>query len=585
MGIDFRVQSRKNPIRSLHVVRRLGRTIIALTFLLAALLPAVAWSDASTCSQSCGMLDQNTDNRVTIVNNCSRDAFLYFNAGGTISPPTAETPSTNCDNAACHWGNWICHDGSIDGQNGCDCTTASPPCTWNPLFGTLVSSEPPTYQLVVATGTSQTIPMPRAGAASGQWTFSYGCADDKGTEPCIISAGQTIHTKSEFTAGCQYSNTSQCVMNPGAALNTALGPGDSYDISTVDGYDLPMSLSTVNTSTCSFSGAKDGSMLDLASCPKEYGYNANQPQTFSIMSQEVSHYQSTYDTLSSNPDGISMATMNSVGGIQYYAGCSGPCQWYTTTNYGTPPNPVALSSGRWNPTTSTIDTNSPGTSDFYCCANNCGVSPCTDNVSGCQCTCPGCRGTQCSKGLLGTSKKYAIQYTNFVKQIKSLGWLGYTWQYDDVQGLVGCGWTAPIDPSELPQVTFTLCPNGGDPVDTSATWTYCAASSKCIPTTSTCGGATQGSYGSLFACQSTDPTAKNKYYIRQDTALGNPPTIPDSTFSYCVWDATKGSLSYEDCVAQTTPAGSSIVPANSLLLGEEGSSSLAKESSWVITRD
>lgn len=557
--------------------RATGLSLSAM--LLAALFlawPPARATAADTCSQMCGSMTTETSERITIKNSCAQDAILYFNAGLPITES-----SNNCNNAACHWGYQKCPDANP----GCDCSQAGSNCTWTPFFGEAVPLNGTSFKVVVPHGQSVNLPAPLSGAASGSWLFAYGCTDttgDFGTD-CPITAQQAVHTKSEFTAGCVYADTTKCNTNPGSTATPKgpLVPGDNYDVSTVDGYDLPISFSTVNASTCSFAGAKDGSMLDLASCAKEYGYNANAPQTFSIMSVEVAHYPSTYNTLSTNPNGISMATRTTVNSTQYYSSCTGPCAWYTNTIFGNPPNPAILSTGRWNPATNQIDANVAGTSDYYCCANNCGKTACTDGVAGCQCVCPGCRGTQCSKGLLGTAKKFAIQYTNYVKQLKAIGWEGYTWAYDDSVGDVGCGWTAGTATANLPQVTFELCPNGGDPIRTDAAWTYCPAMNKCVAA-GQCSGAPQGSYTSLFQCQSTDPTAKNKYKIRSDKALGNLPTIPDSYFSYCVWDGTAGTLSYTDCVRQTTPAGGIVVPTDFLLLQTGAGSD--RDASWVIDR-
>lgn len=565
--------SRRAPKNSIPA-RLLAVLGLAVLLLAAVAGPARADTDPCASPQWCGAMTSETSERIIIKNSCAKDAILYFNAGLPIT-----AASNNCNNAACHWGYQQC---PADNP-GCDCTQAGSNCTWTPFFGEPVSLNGVSYKVPIPAGQTVKLPVPLSGAASGSWSFAYGCTDtsgDFGTD-CTITAQQAVHTKSEFTAGCVYADTSKCTTNPGSTQNPKgpLVPGDNYDISAVDGYDLPISLSTVNASTCSFGGAKDGGMLDLASCAKEYGYNANAPQTFSILPVEVPHYQSTYNTLSANPNGISMATTVTVNSTSYYSSCTGPCAWYSNTIFGTPPNPGAMASGRWNPATSKIDTTVPGTSDYYCCANTCGKTACIDGVAGCQCVCPGCRGTQCSKGLLGTAKQFAIQYTNYVKQLKAIGWQGYTWAYDDSVGDIGCGWTAGTATASLPQVTYELCPNGGDPIRTDAAWTYCPSLGKCVAA-GACSGATQGTYSSLFQCQSTDPTASNKYKIRTDKALGNLPTIPDSYFSYCVWDGVQGTLAYADCIRQTTPTGGSVVPTDYLLLMQKAAAD--SSASWVI---
>lgn len=461
--------------------------------------------------------------RFSVVNNCGKNVVLLFNAG--------------------------------------DCSSQ-----WGEAFGSdTVSYYSVSYsKTVIAAGSTQNFCIPNAGACSGGMFFAYNCQGDDPTSTCDISGDPGIftHTLAEFTAGCKdmlyghegdnppYAPCS-ANMSDGHSPKWLMGPVDSFDISAVNGYTLPMTMtvsanSTVNCNTL----AADGSMLDLASCPKEYGYNTNSLQTFSMTPADAIAYASTTNSiLSNNPSGISLLSsgLGADGVTTINKSCASPCKWFSSTLFGNPANTQALGSA--SPGT-------PNTYDFYCCVNTCGQATCGDPDPNCTCSGPGCRGKQCSKGPIGTYK-YSIVTTNFVTRLKEVGYANYTWQYDDAFGNKQCSWSDP-NTVNLASYTLTLCPNGGDPTSISNKWKYDASSSRCVVDNNI------GTYNSLFECMTTDPTASTKFKLISDVIIGNEPNYPDGVAKYCQWSPSDGTMTLSSCLQSATQT--SMPPIELLLM-------------------
>ncbi len=479
-------------------------------------LTAFCMGCAVSPGHAAGLCPAGFAQRLHVHNNCAKNAIMFLD-GGTC---------------AAQWGDW---SGEAYTEGGV------------------------TYRkTVIAAGDTVDFCIPDAGACSGNMKFAYDCSDTTNGGTCVIAGGGAIHTRAEITFGCK-TNKQADLSNPGLhpecndnvadghSPKWKLSPADSYDVTAVDGYTIPISIIVNNqnaTISCSVPVA-DGSMLDMASCPKEYGYNASQTQTFGMTLADKTTYQATtFNTLATTPGGISLLT--TADGSTANIACASPCKWFSADIFGNPPNPQALVSGP--------AAGPPNTFDFYCCANSCG------STSDQTCTCPGCRGAQCSKGVTGAYQN-ATPVTNYVKRLKELGYeAGYTWQYDDALGLGTCSWNDPAA-VQLPDYTVELCPNGGDPPVPGQKWAY--SGGRCVQDAG-------GSYASLFECQSTDPVAKTKYKIITSQLYGFPPAIPNRTAKYCAWDGAAGTLGYETCLAQAYAgnlgAASVSGPSNLLML-------------------
>jgi hypothetical protein len=491
--------------------------------------------------------------RFHVKNNCARDGVLVFNAGQSGSMAVQQ------------WG-----------------TTFGP----TTIIGNIV------YNTTrIPAGDTVTFNLPLAGAVSGNMVLAYGCPEKStGLDGyCLINFQDTLsHTIPEITAGCAYvTDTTQCNGNPGAPIPGQAGqyapisPQDSIDVSAVNGYTLPVYFNMTNPSHTNFQygdrSAIDTSMLDLASCAKEYGYNANELQTIGLVSEDKTTYPLTYALLR-NPayqSGISMATMmTKLDPLDnqtktFFLSCSHPKFWLTSNSVGTPSNPQIMSqnanadiSGK-----TPKDKLPPNTVDWYGCSNHGNQAICTDSSTSCTCTYPGCRGAQCSKGIMGNYRNLSVVYTNYVKTLKETRYQAYTWAYDDAQGGFGVAWTTDRsgDGAPLPDYLVTFCPAGGDPIVPSQKWSYSAASGNCIPNNA-------GAYASYHECLTTDATPKAQFYVVPDVILGFPnASIPNQTFNYCVWNGAgltgaTGPMDYDACAAKTYPSTPFAVVAPEVML-------------------
>jgi hypothetical protein len=358
--------------------------------------------------------------------------------------------------------------------------------------------------------------IPDGGAPSGNFTFRMGC-DEKG-ENCKIGSPDDamagVQTIFEASFGCKYNTAKEgivagCAFNPSGKDQggtdkfpdckdktknlencPSVMPYETLDLSTVDGYTLPMILEL--TGTCKDNkgptSKADASMLDIASCPsdgKATLYSENKAQQGVI------------------EKGIKwLTTKTDKKEKEYLQGCVAPCHWFRTSGVGTPENPDP---------TSPLPTAAPwAAANYYCCVGDGG---------------PGAGSGECAKGPTDGTKPYPITLTNYVKNLKALGYRGYSWQFDDLAGTITCDpWGA--------QIKLTVVPNGGVPYDPETKWAY--ASGKCS-------GGKNGDYSSLLECQQ-----KNMKYTCHAEAYATGPTV-----NYCVVDP-QGTKTWDECQSSCT---------------------------------
>jgi hypothetical protein len=337
-----------------------------------------------------------------------------------------------------------------------------------------------------------------------------GCDDSGDNCKMGIPSGDlsNIDTLFEPSFGCKNNTANKDKIIPGCAFNPSsslpackkadpadrnadicgsLTSSDWVDMSAVNGFTVPMYLEVTNATNCVDSTGKprtttDGSMLDVASCATE--------DKKSLYSDEKKQ-QDLIDK------GVSLLTKDESGNQQ---GCAAPKFWFDTTSIGNPVNPVKLMENTEPPWNS---------ANWYGCAGAADGGP-------------GNGGTDCVKGPTDGNKTYPISLTNFVKDLKSMGYKGYTWAYDDGVGLFNCNWGGTV--------MVTVCPNGGTPYDTNTKWAY--KSGKCS-------AGKKGSYKSLIACQQA-----NMHYKCEDQQID--PDTGGPTYKYCIVDP-QGTMTWEAC--------------------------------------
>ncbi|MBT3257607.1 MAG: hypothetical protein HN366_14295 [Deltaproteobacteria bacterium] len=352
--------------------------------------------------------------------------------------------------------------------------------------------------------------IPDKGAPSGNFKFFMGCDDSGDNCKMGIPSGDlsNIDTLFEPSFGCKNNTANKDKIIPGCAFNPSsslpackkadpadrnadicgsLTSSDWVDMSAVNGFTVPMYLEVTNATNCVDSTGKprtttDGSMLDVASCATE--------DKKSLYSDEKKQ-QDLIDK------GVSLLTKDESGNQQ---GCAAPKFWFDTTSIGNPVNPVKLMENTEPPWNS---------ANWYGCAGAADGGP-------------GNGGTDCVKGPTDGNKTYPISLTNFVKDLKSMGYKGYTWAYDDGVGLFNCNWGGTV--------MVTVCPNGGTPYDTNTKWAY--KSGKCS-------AGKKGSYKSLIACQQA-----NMHYKCEDQQID--PDTGGPTYKYCIVDP-QGTMTWEAC--------------------------------------
>ena len=371
--------------------------------------------------------------------------------------------------------------------------------------------------------------VPDKGAPSGNFRFAMGCpslTDDSDpfntTEGCIIGSAfgdaAGINTLFEPSFGCIPPLTGkQCAFNassdaaqypscPGDPTSDNCGPltaADFFDISAVDGYTFPMRVDSMG-SQCS-APSKDASMLDLASCPTETKhtiYSAEPPQQAVIETARPGH-----------PDGgISLLTQTE--DETYLQSCTAPYKWFASRDLGSPKNsdiPREKPEDTFIPQrTAKCEAGACNSVSFYGAAG-CDNASCT--VAECL-ACPGGSGPQQKVGPTRNGE-LAIQNTNFVQQVRALGYTGYTWQYDDGIGGQTCDAGA--------QMTVTLCPSGSSPKPylKNQLWTFSTSTGTCSTDGTTGAPDEVNTFGSLFACQKA-----NMKYTCTDLTDADPFKLP-----------------------------------------------------------
>lgn len=372
--------------------------------------------------------------------------------------------------------------------------------------------------------------VPDGGAPGGKFYFRMGC-DEKG-ENCILGAPTGamagINTWFEPSFGCKFNKDNKKEKIPGCAFNPSanahdfpkfpdcistptlencpsIGGTDFFDLSTVDGYTIPLFLEVKGTNCRDNKGPRtttDASMLDLASCPSDSkatlysGVGKGKcSDTEYTTKQECEDKGGTWTTEQQEliNAGISWLTKDK----EYLQGCVSPCHWFSVTGIGDPENS--------DPTTPSV-TPPWIAANYYCCQGTSGGSGPQEGAS------------QCVEGPSDGTKTYPITLTNYVKSLKAVGYRGYTWQYDDFAATMTCDWGT--------QMNLTLVPNGGVPYDPNTKWAY--ANGKCT-------GGKKGSYDSLLACQQ----ANMKYTCHPEKYTG-------LTVNYCVVDP-QGAMTWEAC--------------------------------------
>ena len=388
---------------------------------------------------------------------------------------------------------------------------------------------------IPAKGSATTAPqkvlrIPDIGASSGTAYFGVACTPNSNPanpwSQCKLGGVPgtdllSVATLFEPTFGCSSNiqDRSKCQIN---RVNSApLTAVDWFDISTVDGYTLPLKWEIAQATNCSKTMI-DGSMFDLASCPSEGS------DTISLTGPDQTTYPNTLNTINA---GFSLLTQDSEN--SYYKACVSPGKWVTTQTLGNPANPTGI------PLTTDGLGVVPHTSDWYSTAMLCGIA-----ASSASCVCPACGGVQAYKGMNDNNTK-SIPLTNFVTRLKEMGYRdGYSWPYDDAAGDMSCNQGGIL--------TITLCPQGGKPYDKNRQWWYNATDKTCgVVDASTPAEAPK--FASLFACQ-RDGIQKYSIVPEQLTSANG----LTATVHYCVTDPNGAYNTYAACKAQAQTLNASL---------------------------
>jgi len=481
-------------------------------------------ADSSSCDTQMGTT--GFTKRVTVINNCGENTWLYM-----------KVPST----ASAQWDFWKTASGGQEVWTGG--TTGA---------GTAyVKSE-------LKIGIPYHFCVPDKGAASGNFQIFMEPCKQTGDD-CMIGTlvgndRNGVNTLFELTFGCM-PGTANCSKNPSDPTKD-ITPVDWFDISAVSGYTVPMYLQIVNAHklTCTASST-DASMLDMASCPSENkpwpdGYGTTMvavnpaPASTCQKAAGAATGQCTgngYAPCHNDTDctdgntqmrtilnaGFSLLTQG-VGGRNGYQGCASPCDYLSGHQLGNPAKTWnnssgdvmgAMASSGYLPNTLPLNT-----ACWYCCVN-------TVNASA-----PGQGGVQCDKGPKsdGTTP---IGLAGYVRRIKEMGMNGYAWQYDDYSANHNCNQTSSATSARF---LLTLCPGsatgasypwpaGSKPYLTTQGWNW--SSGKCTASNS------GGTYTSLYACQ-----VANLKYECKAVLSGN----GDVSHNFCLPVQT-GGQAYDTC--------------------------------------
>ena len=441
--------------------------------------------------------------RLTVVNNCGDDAWMWIIPPG---PDIAEAQSQF----------WQTENGATQVCKGTDC-----------------SNRNYQWKIVIPAGQQKTFKIPDCGSSSNKYYFNLGCTVTAGDYAewgdCKIGGrfgvtdlGNDVsgsNTWLEVTWGCK--SGAVCVKNPSSPADD-LTAVDWMDISVVDGYTIPMTLTLDSgegaghncqyNSGQNWDGVEEAWFLDLASCPRE--------TTKSLWTT-----QSALEPVLSGA-GLSLLTLNT-DHTDIPMNCVAPYKWFSSEYLG---DTVA---GVSRPLASNIqvfaDLNEV---NWYGCKAKCGQTAGTP-----ECVCPECSPEACLRGPLGNTQKNVAR-TNYVRTLKAMGLKAYSWQYDDNSGNKHC--------DQGVHLTLTLCPAMANqkPYETQY-WQYQAGSNTC----SAVGSPGPGIYTSYYECMTTNATYE---------------LVLDHNVAYCVPSTTGQYETFAECNAVRQHTGS---PLN-LLLGE-----------------
>jgi len=482
--------------------------------------------DAVSTSSCDSKMGKGFTKRLTVINNCGENTWLYMKIPGAGSMPE-------------QWDFWKKTSGGKEVWTGG--STGS---------GTgYVRSE-------LKIGTPYHFCIPDKGAAGGNFQiFMEPCK--KTGDDCMIGTmvghdRNGINTLFEPTFGC-IPGTANCSKNPSDPSHD-ITAWDWFDISAVPGFTIPMYLEVTNAHklTCTASST-DASMLDMASCPSENkpwpeGYGTTMvavdpaPTTTCQKASGATTGQCTgngyapcHDDADCTDGNTQMRTILDGGfslltqGVDRrdgYQGCASPCNYLSGHQLGDPPKTWTspskdimgpMASAGYKPNTLPLNT-----ACWYCCASKANADA------------PGQGGIQCDKGPNGS---YPIGLTGYVRRLKEMGMNGYAWQYDDYGANHNCEQKSSDVSARF---LLTLCPGkttgarypwpaGSKPYLTTQGWNW--VNGKCTASNS------GGTYKSLYACQ-----VANLKYECKTVLSGN----GDVSHKFCL-PAETGGQKYEDC--------------------------------------
>lgn len=394
----------------------------------------------------------------------------YAAAGCTIGAATGDLAGVNTLFEA----SYGCKPGTAPADCAFNYSSPAPPPTTTMSQGIDSSTDPVSFTVASAAGLPTAAPF-EIGVGSEvlevtkiQGTTLTATRGGSGTTQAAHAAGEGVYAQPD------------CRFAPSSTTCQPIASPDYFDVSAVDGYTIPLQVEVGKGASGCNRPVTDASMLDLASCPTE-----DTDTLYSTDSGQEAQIKA----------GVSLLNTTAAGELQ---ACSAPYKWFQTAALGSPHVSTTSSPGC-----------SPINSSCYYAGHGC------DNTQPAT-FCPGGSGPQQRVGPKQNGS-YGIQNTEWVTTLHAMGYLGYTWQYDDGLGTQQCDWGE--------EATITLCPAGGTPYLSDQLWVFSSTSNSCAAGgTGTPDGAT--TFGSLFACQ----TAKMRYAC-QNLTDEDPYQIPTQVCS------------------------------------------------------
>ena len=426
--------------------------------------------------------DTTYSERFTVVNNCGDNAWMWIVPPG---PDIAEEQSQFWQTV--NHATFVCKNG----DNPC----ATRNYQW---------------KIEIPAGATMHFKIPDSGSASNKYYFDLGCTKTTGTfaewGDCKIGGkfGTSLlgndmsgsNTWFEATWGCKPGAT--CAKNP-SKPSEDLSPVDWMDLSVVDGYTVPMTLTLgpgeAASHNCQYNsgdawdGIEDASFLDLASCPTETSDSlwTIHPEVAAVLAA----------------GGLSLLTEDEGN----YVNCVAPYKWFSSLVLG------QSVPGLSRPVTAGSNAGDLNEVNWYGCKGTCGQT-----AGSPPCTCPECSPDACLAGPRGNGT-YTVARTNYVRNLKAMGMQAYTWQYDDNSGNKHC--------DQGVTVTITLCPikKSQKPYLAGQKWAYDQASGKCTLADS--------GFDSYYQCI----TSSSRYSL-----------VLDHGVNYCMPDGNGDYADYAACM-------------------------------------